>query len=192
MTNKIKIIGITGKKYSGKDTLGNFFVNNYGYIRLAFADPLKEAVKCIFGLDDEQLYGNKKEEIDEFWGKNPRQILQFVGTDLFRNHTNELIPNIEKNIWTLVIKRKIINELNKNPNAKFIITDTRFPNEINLIKEFGGIIIKLKRTNIINNDNHESESLIDELDFNYEFQNNDTKEKLFENVISSIDNFFIS
>ena len=71
------------------------------------ADALKDAVKCIFDFDDEQLYGSKKEEIDEFWKVTPRQVLQFVGTDLFRNHTEELIPHVKKNIWVQVVKRKI-------------------------------------------------------------------------------------
>jgi dephospho-CoA kinase len=51
----INIIGITGKKFSGKDTLGDYFVNNHGYIRLAFADALKNACAEIFGFDFEQL-----------------------------------------------------------------------------------------------------------------------------------------
>lgn len=63
---RYRIIGITGKKFSGKDTLGSYFVNKYGYTQLAYADTLKNAVKCIFDFDDEQLYGSKKEEIDDF------------------------------------------------------------------------------------------------------------------------------
>ena len=61
------IIGITGKKFNGKDTGAIYLINNYGYERLAFADALKEACKCIFGFTNEQLYGNKKEDIDEYW-----------------------------------------------------------------------------------------------------------------------------
>ena len=158
----IKIIGITGRKFSGKDTLGNYFVENYGFEKIAYADALKEAVRAIFDFNDEQLYGNKKEELDDFWEITPRQTLQFVGTDLFRNHIHELAPNIKKDIWIRVVKRKIANKLKKNPNAKFIITDVRFPDELEAIKDLGGITIKIQRNNI-SNDIHASEILIDNL-----------------------------
>ena len=31
------IIGITGKKFSGKDTLGNYFVKKYDYVLIAIS-----------------------------------------------------------------------------------------------------------------------------------------------------------
>lgn len=183
--SKYKIIGITGRKFSGKDTLGDFFVKSYNYKQIAYADALKIAVKAIFDFDDEQLYGNKKEEVDDFWKKSPRQVLQFVGTDLFRNHTHELMPNVGKDIWVEVVKRKILNGIKKDPNACFIITDARFHNEVNAIKELGGTIIKLHR-NTGYEDNHESEALIDTLPFDYEFENNGTKGDLYEKVMQKL------
>jgi hypothetical protein len=182
---KYQLIGITGKKFSGKDTLGNFLVQNYGYEQIAYADAMKDAVKCIFDFDDEQLYGSKKEVIDDFWGKTPRQVLQFVGTDLFRNHSHELMPHIGKDIWVQVVKRKIMNKLKKNPQAKIIVTDARFHNEVDVIKQLGGSIIKLKR-NTGCNDSHESEILIDSLPCDFEFDNNGSKDELYENVVKTI------
>ena len=35
-----KIIGISGRKYHGKDTIGDYLVNKYGYKKIAFADPI--------------------------------------------------------------------------------------------------------------------------------------------------------
>jgi hypothetical protein len=183
--SKYNIIGITGKKYSGKDTLGSFFVKNHGHEQIAYADALKDAVKCIFDFDDEQLYGSRKEEVDEFWGKTPRQVLQFIGTDLFRNHINELMPSVGKDIWVYVVKRKIMNKIKKNPEARFVITDARFPNEVDVIKQLGGTVIKLKR-NTGCNDTHESEALIDSLFADFEFENNGSKEELYNTVLSKL------
>jgi hypothetical protein len=183
---KYRIIGITGQKFSGKDTLGSHFVKNYNYEQIAYADALKDAVKCIFDFDDEQLYGSKKEEIDEFWGTTPRQVLQFVGTDLFRNHTHELMPNVGKDIWIQVVKRKIMNKMKKNPNVCFVITDARFHNEVDVVKQLGGTVIKLRR-NTGCQDNHESETLIDSLPADYEFENNGSKEELYEKVMKVLE-----
>jgi dephospho-CoA kinase len=171
-----QIIGITGKKNSGKDTIGNYLVEKYGYKRLAFADPLKEACRSIFSFTDAQLYHDKKEEIDEYWNESPRKIFQIIGTDLLRN-------KFMKNIWIAALKKKIMDEFKKNPNQKIVITDIRFENENNLIKELNGIIIRVNRyTSNINVDLHESEQMIDNLVVDYEINNNSTKEILFDCV----------
>ena len=63
--NMPRIIGVTGKKFNGKDTLGNY-LSKYNYKRMAFADPLKEVIKNVFNFNDAQLYGEDKERIDEY------------------------------------------------------------------------------------------------------------------------------
>jgi hypothetical protein len=177
------IIGITGKKFNGKDTLGKY-LSKYGYRRLAFAEPLKQVLKIIFQFNDEQLYGNDKEIPDTYWKVSPRSIMQFVGTDLFRHQIKKILPDIDDNIWIEVVKRQILDIWKKNPKQKIVLTDLRFPNEINLIKELNGVIIRVKR-NIDKSEEefiviHESETYIDKLNVDYDFDNNKTKNDLFE------------
>jgi hypothetical protein len=180
---KHSIIGITGKKFNGKDTAGIYLINNYGYERIAFADALKNACKCIFGFTDEQLYGDKKEDIDEYYGISPRKIFQYVGTELFRNKLKEIIPFIDDKIWIHVVKKKILDKIKENPECKIVITDVRFENEANLIKELGGCLIRVTR-NIMNitNDDHESEQQIDKLYADYDISNNGTIEELYNDI----------
>ena len=185
--NNHRIIGITGKKFSGKDTLGSFFVDNHNYKRLAYADTLKDACQTIFNLTDEQLYGDQKETVDPFWQKKPREILQFVGTDLFRKHIHELMPDVGNNIWVKVVERKILDGIRENPDACFVITDVRFPNEAELVKNLGGIMIKVNRDSCNNsNDNHASETELDNIPYDYLIDNNGTKEELFRSLINSL------
>ena len=172
------IIGICGKKYHGKDTVANYLVEKYGYKRIAFADPIKEICKNIFGLSNEQLYGNKKEDIDDYWKISPRQLMQFIGTDLFRNNTEKVMPDIGENIWIHVLVKKISDEIHKDPHARFVITDVRFENELEYIAKLNGLKIKVQRNNIINTDNHVSESYIDKLNVDYIINNDDTIENL--------------
>ena len=40
--NNINIIGILGNKRVGKDTVADYLVKNYGFIKYNFADPIKE------------------------------------------------------------------------------------------------------------------------------------------------------
>ena len=51
------IIGLCGKKQSGKSTVTNFLKNSYGFYEISFAYPLKEIIgRELFGLNDDQLY----------------------------------------------------------------------------------------------------------------------------------------
>lgn len=179
-TKNINIIGITGRKFNGKDTLGLYLTEKYFYDRLGFADALKEACKCIFGLSNDQLYGNKKETVDEYWKVTPRKIFQFVGTELFRNQLHMIMPDIKENIWIEVVKKQILEKIKLNPNAKIVITDVRFSNEVQMIHELGGIVIKVNRKSVNNSDDiHSSELEIDKLNVDVVIDNDATVKDLY-------------
>ena len=185
------IIAVCGKKGHGKDTFSDYLCENYNFIKLNFADPLKQACKHIFDLTDEQIYGNKKEIVDEFWNTTPREIMQYVGTDLLRHKLKEKFSNIGDNIWVLLMEKKITDILQKNPSQNIIISDLRFLNESKLIKKFGGIIFKISRlkTNDIIGINHLSELEVDILTYDYLIENNSTLDSLYQkinNIISTI------
>jgi hypothetical protein len=186
-TNLPQIIGIAGRKFNGKDTVGDYLVKNYGYKRLAFAEPIKDICKIVFGMSDMQLNSKEKEELDLEWNITPRKLMQFIGTELFRNQIGELIPNIKNDIWLNVLEKKIKDALKIDPTSKFVITDVRFENELKLISKLGGIVIKVKRGNIYNDD-HLSESFIDKLNADFLLTNYNTLENLYKNVDKLLNN----
>jgi len=154
-----QFIGLAGKKGHGKDTLGEYLVTKYGYRRFAFADALKEMVRIAFSFSNDQLYGDKKEEIDPFWKTSPREVLQFIGTELFRNNIEKLLPEMGSSFWQQIVRRKINDILLLNPKQKIVITDVRFPDECQFIKELGGgEIIWIERPLFDNIDGHSSEN----------------------------------
>lgn len=156
------IIGITGKIGSGKSTISKYIVENYGYTEYAFASPLKEIAK-IFGFTDKQLYGTQEDKLEknEFWGISAREFLQKVGTDLFRENFSKVVPRCGKNVWCELFKLHY-----QTHPGNYIFSDVRFLNEANLIKELGGIIIRVKRSSVFHSKNkeetrHESELEMD-------------------------------
>lgn len=176
-----KVIGVTGRKGNGKDTLGNYLVSQHGYKRIAFADALKDACRCIFGFSEEQLYGNLKETTDEYWQTSPRIVLQFVGSELCRERLVEIMPWIKQDIWVKVVEKKILDEWKTNPEARFVITDVRFPNEINLVESLNGISVRVSRPSVNNiSDPHQSEIQIESLPVTYSISNDGTREQLYE------------
>lgn len=174
-----KIIGLYGKKQSGKDTTGQYLNEQYNYEMISFAEPLKIACKYIFGLSEEQVNGNLKDIVDNYWGVEPRKILQFVGTDLFKMQIGKLIPNIGEEIWIENIRKYILNKWENDKKSKFVITDVRFQNEADFIKDLDGIIIKIERDNDIN-DNHISENVV--MEYDYLISNNESLDKLYKNI----------
>lgn len=184
----VNIIGVTGRKYSGKDTVGKYFIKNYGFERLSLADPLKEACRHIFGFTNDQLHGDKKEIVDTFWQVTPRKIFQYVGTDLLRNKFSEDFPSIGTDLWIKSLERKITNSLDNG--TKVVVTDLRFQNEIDMIKKLGGIVIRtnrngLNRSNDFSN-THESEINIDKFAVDFDIYNDGTIEELYSWITDNI------
>lgn len=189
VNSNIQIIGVTGRKRSGKDTIGSYLVEKYGFVRVAYADALKEACKNIFGFSDEQLYGDDlKEVVDEYWGHTPREILQKVGTELFRERLPQLCTYISNDIWIRSVERKIQN-LAKQGVSKIVITDIRFPNEIEFITRSGGVTWKVVRPGLFTDSSspvHTSETLTDTFVCDHEFVNNSSLEILYAQVDSEM------
>jgi hypothetical protein len=139
----MNIVGILGFAGSGKDTVGSMF-REAGYRKASFAATLKDATSAIFGWERELLEGDTnesrefREKVDPFWTKHlgyevtPRKMLQWFGTDACRNVIGD-------NIWVYSMLR------NMDPNKKYVITDVRFPNEIKMIQDAGGTLIRVRR-----------------------------------------------
>ena len=181
------IIGMCGLIGTGKDTVADILVNNYNFIKVSFADKLKDGVATVFSWDREMLEGTTdesrtwREQKDEFWSREtnehitPRLVLQMFGTDCMRN-------GFYNGIWVSIVKQQIIN----NPNKNFVIPDVRFPNEAKMIKEVNGEVWRICRgpdpqwfisyvkDNIVPTDVHESEWQWAKLDFDCVIHNNDT------------------
>jgi len=132
------LIGIGHKKRRGKDTVANRLVDKHKFVRVSWADSLKESARIIFGFSDRQLYGDLKEVIDPYWGFSPRDALQKMGTDACRNNIDDMIWI--KSAWLTVEKLR-----RQNPNISIVIPDVRFFNEANFIREKGGLLWKVDR-----------------------------------------------
>jgi len=199
----MKIIGISGKKQAGKNTVANyinghvlksrnmvsdFYIDDQGklivqttdssgklgygefdvtrkdkafveyanielwpYIKVYhFADPLKEMAINLFGLDPKNIYGSdddKNEKTNFLWRDMPdthvseencerlthREFLEYFGTKIIRK--------IKNNAWSQFSIDRILSEQSEIA----IIPDVRFPNEVDVIQNAGGKVIRLTR-----------------------------------------------
>lgn len=166
-----RIIGITGRAGAGKNTAAEALCE---YEEVAFVKPLKDAVKILFNFTDEQLHDTKlKEVIDPRWGKSPRQILQWLGTDCLRSEINE-------HFFLLHMENKIQHLKSDN----VVITDVRFDNEAKFIKERGGKIVKITRgEEKEDKEAHSSEKGVSDEFIDEIIANDGTIEELFKKMV---------
>ncbi len=127
-----------------------------------------------------------------------RFLLQFIGTNLFRN---QLHPEIWVNaLFVNYPSDELIKQLNSKTDGSYgvrqpnwIITDMRFPNEAQVIKDRGGITIRVNRPCSVcggvgyhkldcRPSEHQSETALDDYEFNYVIKNSGTIEELIKPV----------
>lgn len=165
------LIGLIGKKQVGKDTVADFLVKHHDYVKYAFAQPLKKACQILFLLSEEQLQnGAEKEKIITEWQMSPRQILQFVGTDLIRTHFRD-------DFWIHHFRQWYKTTTSKN----VVVSDVRFQNEADAILALGGKLIKIERHNFCN-DPHLSEQQ-EIFGYDYTIKNNESYAVLYDTIM---------
>ena len=124
------LIGILGNKSHGKDTISDYLVQQFNFTKDALAKPIKDICEILFHFDNDQLYGDKKEIKDEYWNVSARQVMQFIGTDLFRNQMGKLIPDMRSNFWIRHFEYKYYKMYQ---NKNIVVSDIRFQNEVDMI-----------------------------------------------------------
>jgi hypothetical protein len=167
------IFAFAGRRQVGKDSCYKIICDllpGKKIRRIALADPVKYFCQDYFRVPEKRLWGSNFEK-EKWIGKaidffdshvckefdldpdepiGSRQLLQFVGTEIFRK-------KIKNNFWIdLCIKR-----IQKSQADIICITDVRFENELEAIKNIGGKTIKLYRRTGLKEMEHDSESQID-------------------------------
>lgn len=142
------IVGFVGFAGSGKDTCAEYLVRQKGFVRESFAGPVKDCLASVFGWDREMLEGltsssrEWRETVDPWWSRelnnpvfSPRWAMQHWATDVVRNHFDE-------KTWVLSMKRRL--EEHQRNGRNVVVSDVRFPNEIQLLQSLGGKVVQVR------------------------------------------------
>lgn len=177
----MKLIGLSGRKQSGKDTVCNLIgalVGSDKVARVAFADALKievydwieqgmpvegipevvllEAILICY-LEPQPLNATEEEKL--LWvdrnKEKLRKLLQVWGTDYRRA--------ISDTYWIHMCRNKVAAKASEGYRV-IVVTDCRFPNEAEMVTDLGGDVVLIARPGLPSDDDHPSERSMGDYD----------------------------
>lgn len=206
----MKLVGISGKCGSGKTTFANTAISAVGGTKIALADAVKEEVYDFIvsmGIKPEirNLYGSQQDKEEMFichvtqwqlsdyrprnilnrhmlWlsaatlGITYRQLLQLWGSEYRRGQ--------RKDYWVEKGREKI-----RNIEGFVFVDDIRFPDEVRMIHEEGGMVVRVTRPGgpFTSQPDHQSETALDDFnDFNVMLYNGGALEEYKKEVESIV------
>lgn len=142
MTTQPNIIGITGLAGAGKDTVRQILEENHAYQGMAFADGIRAMLgELLHMVGADQAYMHRRDlkesripQLDASY----RQLAQMLGTEFGRA--------ISDDFWVRVTAERM--RLGRRKSARWVISDVRFPNEVDFIRKQGGAIWRIERPGI--------------------------------------------
>lgn len=183
------IVGIGHKARRGKDTAASALVRDEGFVRIGFADALKELAVLVDPIVGETgptnvgagrgrlSYVVRQNGWDQAKDRYPevRRFLQELGTGV-RQVLGEAL-------WVEHVIRQV-------GDRDVVIPDVRFPNEAQAIKDAGGIVVRIDRAvppriAASASSTHDSETALDGWEFDYTIDNGGSIVDL-ENAIKEI------
>ena len=186
------LIGLSGYKRSGKDTVAAHLVAHYGFTRYAFADIMRTAALALDPIIPQDDGMPETVRLSNFFDdpafptaaewelakEEPevRRTLQYLGTEMGRNMFGE-------NFWVDLTFDAIDADVSLGPDARVVITDVRFPNEARTVRDKGGHVIRVTRPNLTTvTDLHISETALDDYTFDATLLNDSTITDLHDRV----------
>jgi len=150
------LFGLAGKARVGKDTGAHYLAQRIGLEHLSFAAPIKDMQQVGFLLTHEDLHGISKETLIPELNRSPRELMQTLGTEWGRDKVNP-------RIWLYAARQRLrrsrhehLHYHGKFPGAVF--SDVRFDNEATWIRNQGGLVVHILRSNATKVSKHKSES----------------------------------
>jgi hypothetical protein len=159
------LIGIAGKKRSGKDTAAQALEAQLGFRRLSFAGPLKALAGTFLGVDamveDFKARTVLASKSGQFVWAAPDYL---TGRDVLQRLGQAARVVFGPDFWVRQCMTEVTRLLDAADDAglegeRIVISDVRYLSELRAIKQAGGYIIRLNRADGWDDgDRHSSEA----------------------------------
>lgn len=170
-------IGLIGRARTGKDTAAAILRRKWGHERLAFADPLRDALAAldpiVYNANDHSFhrytavldaigYEAAKDRVPEV-----RRLMQHMGVGM-REH-------LGPDVWVEALMRRV-DAL--QPTRPVVVADVRFPNEAERLRREGFVLVRLTRAAAPSAGSHVSETALDDFAADITFANDGSLDEL--------------
>jgi hypothetical protein len=174
------VVGLSGYAGAGKDAVADILVSDYGFTKMAFADPLKAMLRRLDPIIGHELYAGCCAECSDIpevtevrfsdaaqygfddqslkrspWAEEVRDLWQKFGTEVFREE--------DEDFWV----NKAAKALGETTAERVVFTDVRFENEAEFIYDLGiehpfkqSSVWRIARPERRGQDVHESEQMV--------------------------------
>lgn len=164
------IVGVSGKAKVGKDTMADFLVKRYGFVKVGFADPIKRVCQGVFGFTDHQLWGpsDERDRPDlrfpipgkghlvvrvplQTLGDWARDLYQDAWVDLLLSMVDPLLSGTHRYDFKKgLLPNRRFNPFRRKP-VGIVVPDVRFPNELKRLRTVRKdvAIIRVKRLAVV-------------------------------------------
>lgn len=175
------IIGLTGYGQSGKDSVARYLVDNHQFIRVAFADKLKQVaydidpiipipdeLRLVLGLSSTYMH---LREIIDIIGYEDAKVIPGV-REFYQDLGVAIREHVDRDAWVDAAFDGLIAD------RRYVITDLRFENEWGAVKDAGGVVVRVVRPGVEAVNGHVSETTVDQFLEDYRVDNDDTLDEL--------------
>lgn len=206
------LIGITGQKRTGKDTIANYLIDKYRFNKHGFADKVKAMLYAINPyITDFYIYEGKllRDEFSEGYGSSLQEIVNAIGWEQSKEipEVRQLLQRLGteggrklfgENFWVNQLFNDLGNKyliyetgfpLHRALQSNIVIPDVRFDNEAQRILAYGGYVIRVERDGLPIGDTHASEQPIHPKLISARLQNDSTLETLYGKVEGLLNKF---
>lgn len=184
----MEIIGLSGYARSGKDEAANVLVEEFGFIRVAFADKLREV---LYALNPPVVSWFEPMQDKVVASVSVRDVINEHGWDGYKETVfGDLIRGMLQRLGTEAGRQTLWDSIwidaafaGIPEDAKVVVTDARFPNEAKAVEERGGKVWRVVREGIGPANSHPSETSLDDWNFSAWIHNDGTLEDYRKSII---------
>lgn len=190
------LIGIMGKKRSGKDTFAQALVDHHNFQRLAFADQLKEMAldldpivgpATLVNIHPTERYHRLSRVIDLLGWEAAKDLVPGVRSIALQG-LGSAVRKQDPFFWVRTTMAAADAAITFEKRS-VVISDVRMPNEATEILDRGGYLVRITRDGVVDYDSHESETALDDFGADFEIPNVGTRWDLYthaDSVVRSI------
>jgi hypothetical protein len=174
----VSLIGLSGKKQSGKSTVAGHLIKEYGFRAMSFADPLREMLYALNPIAHVDHWGDEEFRV--------RQIVDAIGWDRAKEEYPEIRALMQRmgteagrnvlggDVWVRELEARASEALDEGYDV--VVPDVRFENEFEAIKALGGIVVRVNRDGLTPGEyaDHISETALDDYRMDWTLHNKGT------------------